>query len=201
MASWRACSATMRSSSRRRRTSARAPRSNSAGDAVKPARNRLAVADRGRSPGQHQERRLKRVIRIMVIVYQRSAEPPHHRPVPLDQHLKRDLCIGLITVAMSGQEQIKELPIGQAAQRPRPEQQCAMCFPLAIVDVRSIRLASTELRSRFIPIFDLPHSPGPTTILRQFSFRKSWGACGDPLTREPRRRARPERSLSNGTVE
>ena len=144
------------------------PRRDPGGDSVKPARNRVAVADRGRAPGQHQESRLERVIRIMAIVHQRSAEPPHHRPVPLDQDLERRLRIRVITVAISGHEPIEKLAVGQAAQRPSPNK-VRVCFQLAFVDVRSMLGAPLD-SIQIIPIFYLLIVPAGRPFYVNFLF-------------------------------
>jgi len=89
------------------------PASNSASHAMKPRADRVAVPDGVRLACQHDERRLKRILRIVRVPQQAPAEREDHRTVTLDQEPKRQLRPRLLPVAVN----LQELAIRQTPQR------------------------------------------------------------------------------------
>ncbi len=81
------------------------------GDAVQPARDLLAAADRGRLPRQHQERRLEGVLGLVRVAQDAAADAQHHRPVPLHQ-LRERLLRRLVPTR---QEPVEQLLVAQRA--------------------------------------------------------------------------------------
>jgi hypothetical protein len=61
--------------------------------AVKPTRQRLPLADRPGSLGQHQERRLERIFGGVDIAQHVLAHVPDQRPMPQDERLERRLVL------------------------------------------------------------------------------------------------------------
>ena len=68
--------------------------------------------------GQHQERRLERILRVLRIAEHPAADAQDHRPVPVHQLFEG----GLGTVATTPRDEcVEELTVRPSADRPEAE--------------------------------------------------------------------------------
>jgi hypothetical protein len=63
------------------------------GDPVEPVADQFRLANTGSLSDEHQERRLKRVIRIMCMAQDAPADAEHHRPVSAHEHLEGNFIV------------------------------------------------------------------------------------------------------------
>ncbi len=98
------------------------PRGDPDRDSVKPAPDRILLADRPGPARQDQERRLERVVHVGGIVQDATADAQDHRPVPLDQDLKRLLA----PLVPTHPEPFDQLSVGQPRAGPRAEEDLEM---------------------------------------------------------------------------
>nr|WP_237170745.1 hypothetical protein [Paludisphaera borealis] len=89
------------------------PPGDPARDPVKPAAERLAIANRPRATGKNEKRGLERVFREMRVGENPPAGAKHHRPVPLHQLGERRLGAG----DLASLESVQKRPVRQAAER------------------------------------------------------------------------------------
>jgi hypothetical protein len=87
------------------------------GYTIKPATERIGLADRTGTTCEYQKRRLKSVFDVGSIVQDTAAYTQNHRPVPVDESSKR----GPARVIASAREPPKQLPIRQPRNGPRSE--------------------------------------------------------------------------------
>jgi hypothetical protein len=80
------------------------------------------IPHRTRTPNQHQKRRLKRILRIMLVAHHRAAYPQNHRPVPLDDRRERELRV--LGLALGGSPE--QLSVSQVANSPLAKQSLNM---------------------------------------------------------------------------
>jgi hypothetical protein len=89
-----------------------------AGDPMEPRTERVAHPERAGLPHQDQKGGLEGVLGVVVVAEDRAADPPDHRPVPLDQG--REGRLGRLAAA--GGESLQQLTVGESSRRPRVEE-------------------------------------------------------------------------------
>ena len=100
-----------RSIRRRRADSTRAREATRRATPCSQAATEPRVADRPSPAEQHQERGLEGILGVVRVVEQPATDPQHHRPVPLDQRLERQLG----RLAITGRKPFEQLSIRQVA--------------------------------------------------------------------------------------
>ena len=108
---------------------------------MKPRADLLAGDDRSRSSGEDEERRLERILGVVVIAEDPVANAPDHRGVTVDEGLENRLFA-------VHKETFQKLAIGQPVDRPQAEQN---------LDLTSRRVQSAEFH-REAPVPRIPIS-------------------------------------------
>ena len=94
------------------------PGGDSAGDAVEPGGERVGRPDRAGRAGEDQERRLGRILGLVIVAGDLPAGAPDHRPMSLDE--RRECRLG--DVGGTAEEALEQGTVREAGGRPDLEQ-------------------------------------------------------------------------------
>ena len=112
------------------------------GDAVEPARDRLAASHRAGPARQDEERRLERILGVVRVAQDLAADAQHHRPMPLDQGRES----GFGPVIAPVHIPFQELRVGQVPEHPHA---------VECLQVSEARRARRTVRHQFGPHRDV----------------------------------------------